>query len=74
MRIEDYHKAYNYKFSQGQTDGILLEVLILLSKAEPILFKDGKWNPLKKRSIKRWIQLGMLAIGFIKVIIKICRK
>lgn len=59
---------------KSQEQGIILASLELLSEAEPIFFKDGKWNPLKWNSVGRWVKLAKLAYKFIKLIIQILNR
>lgn len=59
--------------SKRQEAAIIMSVFELLADAEPIFFKDGKWNPLKWNSVARWIKLAKLAYKFIKLVIQILK-
>ena len=76
IKRKDYQNALikGNLLSKSQQQNILLSVFELIARAEPIFFKDGKWQPLKWRSFGRWVKLANLAYDFIKLVVSIINK
>jgi len=73
MRRAEYTEILSRRMTSIKKEKILFELFMFLNDAKDILFKDGKWNPLKWHSVGRWVKLARLAYRLIKMVLAVMK-
>jgi len=73
MKSKEYNEILGGRITAMKKERIITQVFMMMHDSHDILFKNGKWHPLKWHSVKRWIKLARIAYRLVKMVLAIMK-